>query len=312
MKLKIYRLAFCLLMVCPTIKLTAQTSYPRYDLFLNRLRNAGDSIMFAQRSVSPAEAAQQLLSDHSRSLTLPVGKKPGKLSDTKVYNKVKPAVLIIGMLYRGAKDTASRVNVASGYVISASGTCVTNYHVMYAFSHSPEGGKYSLVATNGLGNAFAVSRILYSSAQDDLAVLQLDLGNTKAIPYLTLAENDPDIGSTAYALGHPQGVFYFFSKGIIASAFSDQIPLINAKGYAERKTLAVTADFGTGSSGGPVLDKWGQVIATVSSTRTISQEALGRSIPQMVVKNAIPVSSLKRLLSTTTDIQPRNSPINKN
>jgi serine protease Do len=296
MKLSNYYLLACLFI---SSNVAAQNvSYPTYDGYMKSLRGAGDSIMNARKSLLPGEVTEQLALAPTKPFSLPVNsKKADELPDNEIYKKIKPAVLIIGMVYRSPVDTASQVNQASGYVIDPSGICVTNYHVMLAYSHAPSGGKYAFVAQNGLGKSFGISKVLYASIENDLAVFQLDLGSVKALPFLSLANNDAKIGDPVYVLGHPQGMFYFFSKGIVSDKYSDHLMLINNKGYTNRNTMTITADFGTGSSGGPILDDKGNVIATVSSTRTVSQDAMGRSVPQMVIKNTIPVSSLKALLS---------------
>lgn len=297
MNIKKYCFAGCLILGFTGSKVVAQAVYPASESYLKNLRVAGDSIMATHPSISPPDVLAQLSAVPLRALDLSAAKNSVKLSDPEIYKKARPAVLIIGMVYRSPTDTASQVNVASGYVIDPSGICVSNYHVMLAYANSPKDGQHAFVAQNGEGKTFAVARILYASAENDLAVFQLNLGSTKTLPSLTLAARDAEIGDPVYILGHPQGVYYHFTKGIAANLSSEHVPLVGGKTYTDRHTLAITADYGTGSSGGPVLDDKGNVIGTVSNTRTISQDTMGRSIPQMVIKNTIPLSSLKKLLS---------------
>lgn len=296
MKIKTYAFSVCCLFTFANHRTLAQPAYPSYDVHLNSLRNAADSIIAGHPSVTQTAILEQLAAPALKPLNLPVAKNSGNLSDPEIYKKVKPAVLIIGMMYRSPVDTLMQANLATGYVINPSGICVSNYHVMLAYAYSPKGGKHAFIAQNGQGKTFAIAKVLYSSAENDLAVFQLDLGGYKSLPSLDLADKDAEIGDAVYVLGHPQGVFYHFTKGIAANLYSEYVQVLNSKDHYYRNTLAITADYGTGSSGGPILDDKGNVIGTVSNTRAVSQDAMGR-YPQMVIKNTIPVSSLKKLLS---------------
>ena len=62
--------------------------------------------------------------------------------------------------------------------------------------------------------------------------------------------NRPEVGDEVYVVGNPQGLKGTFSQGIISSLRDD--------GY-----LQITAPISRGSSGGPVLNKYGQVIGIV-------------------------------------------------
>jgi len=295
MKLKNYCFIGCCLLALAGNKALAQTAFPMSDSYTKSLRAAGDSVIANHPSITQEAVLEQLATPALKPLNLATAKSSGKLADSEIYKKAKPAVLIIGMMYRSPVDTTTQANLATGYVIDPSGICVTNYHVMLAYAYSPKGGKHAFIAQNGQGKTFAIAKVLYSSAENDLAVFQLDLGNIKTIPSLALAEKDAEIGDPVYVLGHPQGVFYHFTKGIAANLYSEYVQVLNSKERTYRNTLAITADYGTGSSGGPILDDKGNVIGTVSSTRAVSQDVMGRS-PQMVIKNTIPVSSLKKLL----------------
>jgi hypothetical protein len=65
--------------------------------------------------------------------------------------------------------------------------------------------------------------------------------------------------------------------------------------------MEITADYGAGSSGGPILDKYGNLIGIVCSTREVGKDAKneeGKDIyfQQMVIKQAVPVKALMWLL----------------
>jgi len=65
-----------------------------------------------------------------------------------------------------------------------------------------------------------------------------------------------------------------------------------------RHVAAITADFAKGSSGGPVLDETGSVVAIVRSTLAVHYDRTnGRDTNvQMVWKHCIPATALLELL----------------
>jgi hypothetical protein len=63
--------------------------------------------------------------------------------------------------------------------------------------------------------------------------------------------------------------------------------------------MAVTADFGAGSSGGPLLDARGSVTGMVCSTTSVYwEDAKGKAKElQMVFKHCVPAESIRRLVT---------------
>lgn len=62
--------------------------------------------------------------------------------------------------------------------------------------------------------------------------------------------------------------------------------------------VAITADYARGSSGAPVLNSQGQVVAVVSSTESIyyTEDGHRQMDLQMVFKTCIPSASLHKLI----------------
>ena len=144
---------------------------------------------------------------------------------------------------------------ASGFFISADGLAVTNYH-------SIDGAIYA-TATLSTGEVYNVESVIYYDAKIDIAVLRISRTSTahkttSAFAYLELAgTQDIRAGDTVYALGNPLGLGLAVSSGIISATARD----------VERYALPCvmnTADISQGSSGGALLNVYGQVIAVTS------------------------------------------------
>ena len=148
---------------------------------------------------------------------------------------------------------------ASGFFISADGLAVTNYH-------SIEGSLYA-TATLCTGDVYEIDRVIYYDKEIDIAVIRVSQTSvtnqtTSAFAYLDLAGTD-DIrhGDIVYTLGNPLGLGLAVSSGIISDIARDvdryQLPCVMS-----------TASISQGSSGGALLNVYGQVIAVTSGAYT--------------------------------------------
>lgn len=144
---------------------------------------------------------------------------------------------------------------ASGFFISADGVAVTNYH-------SIEDDIYA-TATLVTGDVYEIERVLYYDVGIDIAVVKvsqtaLEGDDTSAFAYLELAgTTDARPGDTVYTISNPLGMGVAISSGII-SATDRQI-----EGYS-LPCIMNTADISHGSSGGALLNGYGQVLAVTT------------------------------------------------
>ena len=144
---------------------------------------------------------------------------------------------------------------ASGFFIREDGLAVTNYH-------SIEGGEtaFAILST---GEVCAVESVVYYDSGIDIAVLRIarttrDGTAVSAFNHLDMVSTaDVRPGDTVYTIGNPLGMGLAVSTGVISATDRE----------VERYALPCimnTADISKGSSGGALLNEYGQAIAVTS------------------------------------------------
>lgn len=196
-------------------------------------------------------------------------------------SEAQKAIAVVGGVYKCNRCTLWHIAPASGFFI-ADDLVVTNYHVV----DQPE--RSSLAVRSFDGRVFMVQDVIAASERFDLAVLRVPKTGIKPI---SLGQAAP-VGAKVDLISHPNRKFYTLSEGRVARYFITQ---------RNRKTvpaMSITADFGKGSSGAPVLDKLGQVVGIAASTESLyytEKEGVQKNL-QMVFKNCVPVSQLRELI----------------
>src|SRR5260370_30381884 len=147
-----------------------------------------------------------------------------------VVKRSSDAVVLIVISNSAGQETA----LGSGFLVSADGEIVTNYHVIKE-AHS---------ATVKLSNGafFPVSGVLAAEADKDLAVIKV---NGKNLPFLSIGDIDKlHIGDHVVAIGSPLGLEGTVSYGIVSAV----------RGVDSKKWSKTTDPASHGNSGGPLLD----------------------------------------------------------
>ena len=206
-----------------------------------------------------------------------------QLSDAGVasVDEAQKAVVVVGGIYKCDRCPDWHVAPASGFLI-AENLVVTNYHVV----DNPE--RSGLAVRLFDGRMFMVDDVVASSRRYDLAVLRLPKTGIKPI---ALGLSAP-VGAKVDLISHPNRKFYTLSEGRVARYFVIQ------RNRRPVSAMAITADFGKGSSGAPVLNEDGQVVGIAASTESLyytENEGIQKNL-QMVFKNCAPVSQLRELI----------------
>lgn len=183
-----------------------------------------------------------------------------ELSSEEIYNRCASAVFYIEM-YNRAGDAISS---GSGFFLEESGVAVTNYHVI-------EGGYSAKVTISGTEEVYDVLGVYDYSEKYDWAVIQID---GSGFSTLEIADEDTVIGgSTVYAIGSPLGLKNTISQGLISNThrWLDNVCYIQT-----------SAAISQGSSGGALINKYGEVIGITSAGFTEGQN-LNLALPMSVI-----------------------------
>jgi len=152
---------------------------------------------------------------------------------------------------RNVEKEADQQYGATGFVISSKGYVITNYHVI--------SGADSIYLQNSEGESFK-SEVIYKDELKDLAVLHvLDtlFSTPKEIPY-TFKTSDTDLGEQLYTLGFPRDEAVY-GQGYLSSS----------TGYGgDTVSYQISIPVNPGNSGGPVVDKNGNLIGIISGKQT--------------------------------------------
>jgi peroxiredoxin len=180
--------------------------------------------------------------------------------------KAAPAKPSLGDLIERAAASVVRVNtlnesggsvgLGSGFVIDAKGYVATNYHVT---RHADK-----LVVELRDGTKCDVKGYRALDREGDIAVLDL-AKPPKGIKPLPLGPKDPPRqGDVVLAIGHPQGLNFTASTGIVSAVRqTSELPKEirdQVRAPADRVWVQTSAPISAGNSGGPLLDEYGRVV----------------------------------------------------
>jgi serine protease Do len=160
----------------------------------------------------------------------------------RLVERVKDSVFTVEV-HSGTSD--AKDVLGSGYLVSAQGLIVTNYHVVSAFVDDPK--RYQVRVKGARGTHPAKLRTF--DLVNDLALLEIE--PLPAAP-LTLASGDPARGESIVSLGNPEGLGLSLIEGVF-NGYAE-------KGFVDRLLLSMPLN--SGMSGGPILNRSGEVVGT--------------------------------------------------
>ena len=154
----------------------------------------------------------------------------------QIAEKALAATVYLEMTDRNGKT----LGFGSGFFVGKN-QIATNFHVI-------EGAAKGTAKQVGKYTKYTIEGISATDKKNDLAIVKVTAFGVKPLP---LGDSETvRIGETVYVAGNPRGLEGTFSDGIISSL----------RARYTRKRIQMTAPISPGSSGGPVLNRSGEVI----------------------------------------------------
>ena len=201
---------------------------------------------------------------------------PVQAINKEIIENVKRSVVLLSVNKLKDPPLNTPNALCSGMSINEKGNILTNFHCVY--------GQETINLYFWDENDWTEYRVkvIGEDPLADLALLEV-IGLSRKVPYLKFAESE-DIytGLEIYAFGHPMGMAWSLSKGIIS----------NNDRYARHpyiKSIQVDAAINKGNSGGPLINEKGEIVgvATLMVSRSNSNAGVGLGVRADIAKKSL-------------------------
>jgi len=194
--------------------------------------------------------------------------------DKEVIEHIRRSVVLLSVNKLKEPQLNTPNSLCSGVSINEKGNILTNFHCVYNqktihlyFWDENDWTEYKV-------------KVIGEDPLADLAVLEV-IGLKRKVPYLKFSKNI-HIGLEIYAFGHPMGMVWSLSRGIIS----------NNERHARHpyvKSIQVDAAINKGNSGGPIINEKGEIvgIATLMVSRTNSNAGVGLGVRADVAEKSL-------------------------
>jgi S1-C subfamily serine protease len=189
---------------------------------------------------------------------------PAPAYSEMVYQAVAPSVVVVeantpggaapsasGEIPAAAASPAASGTLGSGVIVDTAGDILTCLHVV--------DGATAIQVTFADGTT-STATVATTDAAHDMAVLQPDNPPSTIVPAVLGNPRSVQVGSDVYVIGNPFGLAGSISAGVV-SGLDRSFLLPN--GTALSGLIQVDAAVNPGNSGGPLVNRNGQVIAIV-------------------------------------------------
>ena len=177
----------------------------------------------------------------------------------EIFKQLAPSLYQIRLIDKASGEKSS---IGSGFQISSDGLIATNYHVISGYARHPK--KYTIEYLDNSGNKAPLT-LESVDVINDLAIVKRNVDSPMA--FFKIASSPPKKGEEIYSLGNPHDLGMIVVpgtyNGLKKESFNDRIHF--------------TGSVNSGMSGGPVVNKYEQVVGINVAT---SGNQIGFLVPQ--------------------------------
>ena len=169
----------------------------------------------------------------------------------------------------------------SGFILTADGYLLTNYHVIESAS--------SIKATLYNGKSYDATLIGYDES-NDIAVLKID---AEGLTPVTLGDSDNlNVGDDVIAIGNPLGELTFSLTSGSVSALNREVTLSS---NVTMNLIQTDCAINSGNSGGALFNLYGEVVG-ITNAKYSGSSGSGASIDN--IGFAIPINSVRSIVDS--------------
>jgi len=226
-------------------------------------------VLYGVVAPGPRPLSQQ---DVSRSISQALASQtPGPALSQQVYQAIQPSLVLIETNVGGAAGSTGGV-LGSGVVVDASGDILTCLHVV---------ADATAIQVTFADGTRSPAEIQATQPENDIAVLRATQPPANIIPAVLGNPRSVQVGSEAFVVGNPFGLYGSMSSGVI-SGLNRSFQLPN-NGPKLGGLIQIDAAVNPGNSGGPLVNREGQVIGIVSALINPTKEdvfiGIGLAVP---------------------------------
>jgi len=196
----------------------------------------------------------------------------------QVYQTILPSLVLIQTRREGAEPDRRR-GIGSGVVINTAGEILTALHVV------ADADRIDITYADG---SKTLAAVIAQDPSRDIAVLQPVELPDLIVPAVLGTSAVVRIGDEAYAVGNPLGLVASISAGVISGL--DRSYVVEGGERRLEELIQFDAAVNPGNSGGPLLNRKGQVIGIVTALANPSDQGvfigIGFAVPIAVASSA--------------------------
>ncbi len=176
---------------------------------------------------------------------------PPPAFSARVYQVIQPSLVLIQTQAPGANGKVEE-GLGSGVVIDDFGDILTSLHVV------TKAVDIRLTFADGTQSS---AEVIAAQPENDIAVLRASQPPALLVPATLGNPNAMRVGDETFAVGHPFGLYGSMSAGVISGFDRSFQPANSAQRL--QGLIQIDAAVNPGNSGGPLLNRDGQVIGIV-------------------------------------------------
>lgn len=203
---------------------------------------------------------------------------PPPAFSSMVFQAIHPSIVLIQV---NSEDERGREQngLGSGVVIDDQGDILTSLHVV------TNTDTIQVIFADGTKST---AQILVAQPEHDIAVIGASTLPATLVPAKLGNPNALHVGDEAYVVGHPLGLYDSMSAGVI-SGFDRSFTPNNSTQKLEG-LIQIDAAVNPGNSGGPLLNRYGEVVGIVAGLVNPTEESvfigIGFAVPINVAGGA--------------------------